>query len=274
MQDDVVVAVRAGQVGRRLTWPWFLVVVVVYAGIIQGLGRLIGVDTGYSDSQFPTTESLVRNALIPIGASIVFAAGVVTWLGWWGEVLRYRVPVRRWVRWVPISMLAVALVGLNYGHLADQSASLVVCLLLLGLFVGVGEELMFRGIGVHVFSRAGFSEGRVALYSSLIFGLVHVSNAFGQGAQALLQALIVSTSGYFFYLCLRVAGVILLPMLVHGLWDTSLISNLVGDKPAVSVGMLLAVLLQVTLIVVLIAKRHSIEPARPTEAARPPQAGV
>lgn len=180
-----------------------------------------------------------------------------------GEVLHYRAPVRRWVRWVPISMLTVALVGINYGHLADQSLSLVACLLVLGLFVGVGEELMFRGIGVHVFRRAGLTEGKVALYSSLVFGLVHVSNAFGEGAQALLQALIVSTSGYFFYLCLRVGGIILLPMLVHGLWDTSLISNLVGDKPQASVGMLLILLLQIALIVVLFVKRHKIEPVLP-----------
>lgn len=246
--------------GRGLTWPWFLVVVIAYAAIIQGLGALIGVDTSYSDSQFPTTESLVRNALIPIGASIVFAAAVVTWLGWWREVLHYRAPVRRWVRWVPISMLVVALVGVNYGHLADQSLSLVACLLVLGLFVGVGEELMFRGIGVHVFRRAGLTEGKVALYSSLVFGLVHISNAFGEGAQAIAQALIVSTSGYFFYLCLRVGGIILLPMLVHGLWDTSLISNLVGDKPQASAGMALIILLQITLIVVVLVKRHKIEP--------------
>ncbi|WP_406451184.1 CPBP family intramembrane metalloprotease [Streptomyces sp. NBC_00876] len=252
-------SIQDGRAGRRLSWPWFLAVVVVYAGIIQGLGYLIGVDTSYSDSQFPTTESLVRNALIPIGASIVFAAAVVTWLGWWGEVLRYRAPVRRWVRWVPISMIAVALIALNYGHLADQSISLVACLLLLGLFVGVGEELMFRGIGVHVFRRAGFTEGKVALYSSLVFGLVHVTNAFGQGAQAIVQALVVSTSGYFFYLCLRVGGVILLPMLVHGLWDTSLISNLVGDQPQAALGMVLIILLQVVLIIVLLVKRPPIE---------------
>ncbi|MEV2248308.1 CPBP family intramembrane glutamic endopeptidase [Streptomyces sp. NPDC049970] len=249
--------------GRRLSWPWFLVVVIVYAAVIQGVGRLTGVDTSYSDSQFPTTESLVRNALIPIGASIVFAAAVVTWLRWWGEVLHYRAPVRSWVRWVPVSMIAVALIGLNYGHLADQSASLVACLLLLGLFVGVGEELMFRGIGVHVFRRAGLTEGKVALYSSLVFGLVHVSNAFGQGAQALVQALVVSTSGYFFYLCLRVGGVILLPMLVHGLWDVSLISNLVGDEPQASLGMVLVIVLQVVLIVVLLVRRRSIETAPP-----------
>lgn len=252
--------IRGGRPGRGLTWPWFLVVVVVYAGIIQGLGLLIGVDTSSSDSTFPTTESLVRNALIPIGASIVFAAAVVTWLGWWGEVLRYRAPVRRWVRWVPVSMLAVALLGLNYGHLGDQSASLVASLLLLGVFVGVGEELMFRGVGVQVLRRAGLTEGKVALYSSLVFGLVHVSNAIGAGAQAILQALVVSTSGYFFYLCLRVGGVILLPMLVHGLWDTSLFSNLVGEEPQASLGMALIIVLQVVLIVVLLVKRRSIEP--------------
>ncbi|MFH9367452.1 CPBP family intramembrane metalloprotease [Streptomyces anulatus] len=253
-------AIRDHRPGRRLAWPWFLVIVAVYAGIIQGLGFLTGVDTSHSDSAFPTTESLVRNALIPIGASIVFAAAVVTWLGWWGEVLRCRVPVRRWVRWVPASMLAVALLGLNYGHLGDQSASLVASLLLLGLFVGVGEELMFRGIGVQVFRRAGLTEGKVALYSSLVFGLVHLSNAFGAGAQAILQALIVSTSGYFFYLCLRVGGVILLPMLVHGLWDTSLFSNLVGDEPQASLGMALIIVLQAVLIVVLLVRRRSIEP--------------
>ncbi|MER5281529.1 type II CAAX endopeptidase family protein [Streptomyces sp. NPDC002809] len=257
---EQVGAVPAGPAGRRLTWPWFLVVVVVYVGIIQGLGALSGVDTGDSDSAFPTAESIVRNALVPIGASIVFGAAVVTWLGWWGEVLRYRAPVRRWVRWVPISMLAVALIGMNYGHLADQSLSLVASLLVLGVFVGIGEELMFRGIGVHVFRRAGFSEGKVALYSSLIFGLAHVSNAIGEGAQAVVQALIVSTSGYFFYLCLRVGGVILLPMLVHGLWDAGLFSNLVGDAPQASAGTALFIVLQVVLIVVLSVRRRAVEP--------------
>ncbi|MEU8700560.1 CPBP family intramembrane glutamic endopeptidase [Streptomyces sp. NPDC048680] len=259
------------QVGRTFTWPWFLVAVIVYLGIIQGVGQLTGVDTSSSssDSQFPTTESIVRNALIPIGISIVFVAALVTWLGWWGEVLRYRAPVRRWVRWVPISMLLAALVGMNYGHLGDQSASLVGSLLLLGLFVGVGEELMFRGIGVHVFKRAGFSEGKVALWSSVIFGLAHVSNAIGQGAQAIIQALVVCTSGYFFYLCLRVGGVILLPMLVHGLWDTSLFSSMVGTEPVAYPGLVLIIVLQVALIIVLARRRRRVEPVSPQNAGQP-----
>ncbi|MFD0340291.1 hypothetical protein ACFVH0_16645 [Streptomyces sp. NPDC127117] len=99
----------------------------------------------------------------------------------------------------------------------------------------------------------------------MVFGLVHVSNAFGEGAQAIVQALVVSTSGYFFCRCLRVGGIILLPMLVHGLRDTSLISNLVGDMPQASVGMALLILLQITLIVVLLVKRHEIEAVPPAQ---------
>ncbi|MEV7929440.1 type II CAAX endopeptidase family protein [Kitasatospora sp. NPDC088779] len=247
--------------GRRLTWLGYALIVIVDLGIIQGLGAAIHVDNGNSRSQFPTTEAIVHNALIPIGASIVFVSAVITWLRWWPAVFRYRAPVRRWVHLVPISMIVAAVAGLNYGHLAQQQASLVVCLLVLGVFVGVGEELMFRGVGVQVFRRAGLSEGRTALFSSVVFGLVHVSNAISTGPQAIGQAVIVATSGYFFYLCLRVGGVILLPMLVHGLWDTSLISNLVGPEPGVSVGMVLLIALQIALIVVLIVRRKRIEPS-------------
>lgn len=129
------------------------------------------------------------------------------------------------------------------------------------LCVGGGEELMFRGIGVQVFKRAGFGEGEVALYSSLVFGLVHVSNAFGEGVQDLFQAVIVSTSGYFFYLYLRVGGTLLLPMLVHGLGDLGLTSDLVGDKAEAYAGIVLPILLQVVLIVLVVVKRRSSEPA-------------
>ncbi|MFD4375636.1 CPBP family intramembrane glutamic endopeptidase [Streptomyces sp. NPDC058486] len=207
--------------------------------------------------------------MIPIGLSVLFGAAVVTWLGWWGSVMTYRAPVRRWVRFVPISMLVVAVIGVNYPNLANQPVSLVLSLIVMTLLVGIGEELMFRGIGVQVFKRAGLSEGKVALWSSVVFGVVHVSNAFGEGAQAILQAVIVATSGYFFYLCLRVGGTLLLPMLVHGLWDFSLVSNAVGIDPKASPGMILPIVLQIALIVLLIVKRRTIEPATPT-APRPP----
>jgi membrane protease YdiL (CAAX protease family) len=250
---------RGRRRGRELTWRWFLVVVVAYVAVIQGVGLLVGVDTHGSDSPFPTTSSITRNALIPIGLSILFGAGVVTWLGWWGEILRDDRPVAPWVRRVPLTMLGASIIAINYGHLADQQASLVLCLVVLGVFVGVGEELMFRGIGVVALRRAGLPEARVALWSSLVFGLVHVSNAIGQGPRALLQAAIVATTGYLFYLARRSAGTILLPMLVHGLWDFSLFSSLVGPDPTAYVGMAVIILTQVGVLIAVFRRRHRIE---------------
>ncbi|MGE3233113.1 MAG: CPBP family intramembrane glutamic endopeptidase [Thermoleophilia bacterium] len=252
------------QAGRHMGWPAFIGVVIVYAAIIQGVGLAAGVDTGGYEAQFPTAESVTRNGLIPIGLSVIFAIGVTAWLGWWREVLWCDVPVRRWVRIVPISMLAAAVIAVNYPRLADQPAGLVLAVAIMTLLVGIGEELMFRGLGVNVFRRAGFSEGRVALWSSVIFGAVHLTNAIGAGPQAILQAAVVATSGYFFYLCLRVGGVILLPMLVHGLWDFSLISNLIGAEDLDPyVGPVLIIAVQVGLIVLLVVRRRRIEPVTP-----------
>ena len=249
--------------GRDLSWRGFLALVVAYLVVLRGAGLLFGVDVE-GDSPMPTAEAALRNFVLPIGCSGLFGAAVVTWLGWWPEVLRDRRPVRLWVRFVPVFMLVVALVSVNYGHLADQTAALVLALAGVGIVVGFSEELWFRGIGVTVFRRSGFPEGRVALWSSLIFGAVHLSNAFGEGPAAIAQALVVSTSGYFFYLCLRVGGVIFLPMLVHGLWDFSLLSSEVGADPQAWVGTGLPILAQVVLIVVLLRRRHRIE-REPTE---------
>ena len=245
--------------GRSLSLPGWALVIVVYLAIIQGLGLLLAVDTG--DDPYPTTEAVVRGGLIPIAASLLYAAGVASWLGWWPAIVRSDKPVQRWVWFLPVSMIVAALLAVDYANLADQTAGLVVATLAMTLCVGVTEELMFRGLGIEVLRRHGLTEGRVALFSSLIFGAVHLSNAIGAGPHAILQAAAVATTGYFFYLMLRVSGVLLLPMLVHALWDFSLLSSQLGPDPAGYAGSALIILLQVVLIVLLLVRRHRIEPA-------------
>lgn len=205
--------------GRRLTWPWFLAVVAGYLVILQGIGLLLKVDTTGADTQFPTTEAVVRGGVIPIGLSVAYGALVTTWLGWWPLVMRCRFPVRRWVWLVPVSMIIAALAGIGYGHLSRQPTSLVVAVAAMTLLVGVGEELMFRGLGVMVFRRAG--------------------------------------------------GVLWLPMLVHGLWDFSLISGIIGDKAELSPGIVLVIALQIVLIIILLVRRRHIDPTPAPEALTP-----
>ena len=243
---------------RQLSWKGFLGVVVGYLVVLRVVGIVAGVDVD-GDAAMPDAEAVLRNFVIPIGATAVYAALVVTWLGWWREVVYDRHPVQRWVRFVPVFMLVAALAGVNFGHLADQTASLVLTVVCTAALVGFTEELMFRGIGVTTFRSSGFTEGKVALWSSLIFGAVHLQNAFGEGPQAIAQAVIVSTSGYFFYLCLRSGGVIFVPMVVHGLWDFSLFSSELGADADAAVTTVLPILAQIILIIVLLVRRHRIE---------------
>jgi uncharacterized protein len=126
---------------------------------------------------------------------------------------------------VPIAFVAASFVAINYGGLSSRGAGLVVLLLLVALCVGVAEEGMFRGIGVITFRSSGYTEARVALWSSVVFGLVHLVNALGSGAGAIGQAVAVSFAGYFFYLTRRVSGGLLVPIVVHALFDFSLLSG-------------------------------------------------
>ena len=143
---------------------------------------------------------------IPLGAALVFTYAVVAVLGWWRPVLRDDRPVRRWVWVVPITFASAVWRPSTTPHSADKTAGYVLALLVATQFVGWGEEGMFRGIGVTTLRSHGLTEGKVALWSSVIFGAVHLSNAFTPASQAVPQALAVSFAGYFFYLIRRVAA--------------------------------------------------------------------
>jgi uncharacterized protein len=246
---------------RDLSVWGFLAIVVVYLAIVQGAGLLLRVDTHGAATAFPTAHVVVREGLIPIGLSALFAAGVVTWLGWWRAVLHDDRPVRPWARRVPVTMIVVALLATNYPHLANQDVGLVATLIIMVALVGFTEELMFRGLGVVVLRRNGFPEARVALWSSLIFGAVHLSNAIGHGGTAIAQAAVVATTGYFFYISRRAFGTILIPMLTHALWDFSLLSSFIGDDTSAYPPTFLVLIAQVAIIIALFRHRHRIEPA-------------
>jgi len=129
--------------------------------------------------------------------------------------------------------------------------------------VGWGEEGMFRGIGITTLRSHGLTEGGVALWSSVIFGAVHLSNALGRGAGAIPRAIVVSFAGYFFYLTRRASGGNVLNSVLHGLFDFSLLTGTVilVDQAAYP-GALAAILAYVVIAAILLVRRHRIEPAR------------
>jgi hypothetical protein len=132
-------------------------------------------------------------------------------------------------------MLVAIAAGISYGNLSDKGLSYTLMLLVGCLFIGVSEELMFRGIGVTAFRQAGFTEGNVALWTCALFGLAHATNIFSEGVGALPQVLITAVAGYFFYVIRRVSGLLIVSMIMHGLWDFGLFTNTLRDPPGIGV---------------------------------------
>ena len=244
---------------RSLSYAAFAVIVVIYLGIIQ-LGGIAVQHIGDHEDSFATTEGVLWNLWIPIGGALIYTYAVIAVLGWWRPVLREPHRVRPWVYVVPIVFVVCSLVAIDYSALGDKTVGYVLVLFLATQIVGWGEEGMFRGIGVTTLRAHGLSEGKVALWSSIVFGAVHLTNAIGHGAQALPQALAVSFAGYFFYLTRRVSGGNALNSVVHGLFDFSILTGtviLVDQDPYV--GSAFAILAYVVVAVVLLVRRHSIE---------------
>ena len=207
---------------------------------------------------------------VPLGAALVFTYAVVGVLGWWNPVLHDDRPVRRWVWVVPIVLIVAILLAIDYVDLADKGIGYVLALVVATQMVGWGEEGMFRGIGVTTLRSHGLNEGKVALWSSVVFGAVHLSNAIGHGASALPQALAVSFAGYFFYLTRRASGGNALNSVLHGFFDFSLLSGsvILVDQGGY-VGSIAAILAYPVIAIILLVRRGHIEPERsapPTES--------
>ena len=119
---------------------------------------------------------------------------------------------------------------------------------------------MFRGVGLVTFRRMGLTEARVALYSSVVFGAVHLSNALATGTSAIFQAIAVTFTGYMLYLTRRWAGALWLAMPVHSSQDFVILSGQIGVDPESSPLSLIVIVAMIGLGILLWRRRHRIEP--------------
>ena len=248
--------------GRRLTYPGFALILLAYLAIIQGGGRAAKSLFNSGDG-ITTTRDVFINFWIPLGAAFAFTYAVIAYLGWFQPVQHEERRTQRWVWVVPIVLAACILAAIDYAALGDKKIGYILALILATQMVGWGEEGMFRGVGVHVFREHGLSEGKVALWSSALFGAVHLTNALGTGGKAVGQAVAVSFAGYFFYLIRRVSGGNALNSILHGMFDFSVLTGtaILVDQKAY-VGTVFAILAYVIIAIVVIVRRKHIEPAR------------
>lgn len=245
---------------RSLPFPVLIAVIVAYLAVIfvSNLVSTAGMH-GLDYGRFRSIHEIIRALVIPVALSVAFCIAVIQGLGWWKPVLRQDPPVQRWVLLVPLAIAVAIAAGTDYGTLGKASSGFVIWLLLGAMLVGLGEELMFRGIVVAGLRMRGARESRVALWSSVLFGAAHTMNWFADGGGHVAQVFLTIFMGWFLYLTRRATRGIIVPVLLHGLWDFGLFSGMVTND--IYAGAIAFIAVQAALIVLVVVRRKRVEPA-------------
>lgn len=191
---------------------------VAYAATMALLWVLTG--TQY-DTIPDSTANLLRGVVLTVGAAALVMAVLTTWLGWWRPAIREeRVVAPKWTLVVPVIFALLAALNIASIDFGKVGPSFLVTLLIGVLFVGFGEELTTRGVGL-VGMRGRFSEVGSWLLTSLLFGLLHSLNLFfGQPVPATIQQIVIAAlSASALYLARMSTGTLVTAMLLHAMWD-------------------------------------------------------
>jgi len=198
-----------------------LAVFAVYLVLLFGLQRSIGSDVDYTEIA-GSLDSFRDVVVIPIGIVSVFLAVVTTYFGWWRPVLFEARTTPRWLITWPV--LAAAAMIANIAADADQWETDFLLTVFLGFaFVGFSEELMTRGL-LLTGARAQHREIWAWLISTACFAGMHSMNALNGQDIGTTALQVVSTfgAGTLLYFARRITGTLLVPMLLHGLFDATL----------------------------------------------------
>ncbi len=258
-------------VRRVLSAPGFVVVLAAVVGSYFAsawlLEQISGLDAGYDD--FPDARTVLTVVALPylVSASVVVA--VITALRWWPPVVREHLRARRWVWAVSAGPVVVALlVATDIGNVTSSGVALTLAVALVAVLVGIVEELTFRGVAIEFLRSRGVAELAVAGWSSLLFGLFHLTNAPENGLlPSVVQVVVTTGSGFLFYLGRRVSGGIAWPIAAHAVWDFALFTGTMGGASTSSTSRWAVVgLVEVVAVVVAVVRRSRID-ASPQTAA-------
>jgi membrane protease YdiL (CAAX protease family) len=212
-----------------------------YVVIVAVTWTVVGLDY---DAVGDTTANVVEGIVVPIGLGGIFLAVATSLLGWWGPAVRETRRAPAWVWAVPV-LLFLPGVGAVLGGAgpADRGGGYLLALGAGTLLVGFSEEMLTRGTGLVGF-RGGFGEVLSWFFSCLVFGLIHALNVFfGQGIGSTVQQIAIAfVAGSALYLTRRVAGTLVLAMLLHAWIDFTTLgfSDAAADagSPFVALGFL------------------------------------
>ncbi len=219
-------AARTGFWNRPATWKAVLLV-FVYLVLFVALGQLIGLVFGDEiddDNVLGDATSIFLALALPIGLGAIGLLVFTARVGWLREIFGPQ-PVRgrRWMWIAPLLIAAAIVAHLGGTDWSAWTTGEIVLLAILGVCIGVAEELATRGLAVKMLRDAGHGERFVAVVSSLLFALMHMANLISGMAIATVAATIAYTFcfGLCMYLAMRVTGTIWAAIVLHGLTDPS-----------------------------------------------------
>jgi membrane protease YdiL (CAAX protease family) len=223
-----------GQSGREPSVWKGIALYLGYLAIFFTTWTINGVDYNRIGENAETTKLWYAFPTLFGCAFLVLAISI---LGWWRMVLFDTSKAGpRWVWILPVVMAVIILnnfLGMPSGKLSPE---LLLWSSLGAVGVGFGEEMITRGSMI-VALRSRFGEGQVWLIGTLMFSALHVPNViFGLPMSIMpIQLLLTFIMGTGFYVIRRMSGTLILPMILHGLWDSSLFLNVAtGGVPSVA----------------------------------------
>ncbi|MFD6889371.1 CPBP family intramembrane glutamic endopeptidase [Streptomyces sp. NPDC059957] len=174
------------------------------------------------DNVLATGASIFFGLVLPIAIGAVTLLGFTASIGWLRSVFgRQTVRGRGWM-WIGPALVVTAIVC----HAASTDWSIwqpeqVVLIAVLGVCVGLAEELATRGLVVQTLRGAGHSERFVMVVSSLLFALMHVTNVLSGMKWSTVFLTVIYTFGFgvCVYLTMRVTGTVWAAIALHALTD-------------------------------------------------------
>ena len=202
-----------------------LIIVVVYVLILIGMEILSGVP--YTDIA-KSSHNLLFGVLIPVAIGSIFLTIIALWSGWWKDVWRdqYKIKDHSWMHIFLILVVIGIVANILSGSISSQNSTFIIIALIATAFVGYSEELLTRGLLVRGARGYGFTEVKVFLIVMLVFGCIHGLNIInGQAILTTVQQIITAgLTGGVYYTIYRKTGLLAVPIILHALFDFSLLT--------------------------------------------------
>lgn len=206
-------------------WWIGVIIYLIYNGIIFSIWAAVGADY----NNMVGSEVIFKSLVLPLALGAIFLIAMLSWLGWWRPVITEdRRGGPSWVLWIVLAiMLGFIVINVSATSWSAIAAGHLLLLVAGAILVGFNEEALTRGILVVGWRGSTSNEVWVWFWASLLFGLLHLPNAFfGPGlAVSGVQVIFAFLAGSGFYILRRLSGTLIIPMVLHGAWDFSTFSH-------------------------------------------------